>query len=147
MRVEPRFREQISCLVRKVRRAKALDQALSPEDRVAFNDFLVSVVAVLLSPRLGERCGVGELAAFSSEVAHRHRAEGRPVNDFVVEEVLRRVHGVPTLFCSRPVPEYAVSAAGGAVVRYVNNTDPAVATDIDRLLDAAEELHRRRTGR
>lgn len=51
MRVEPRFRDQIRCLVLKDRKAKALHEALSPGDRVAFNGFLVSVVAVLLAPR------------------------------------------------------------------------------------------------
>lgn len=145
MRVEPRFRDQIKCLVLKDRRAKALDEALSPADRVAFNDFLVSVVAVLLAPRLGDRCDVDDLAAFSDEVAAGHRSERRPVNEFVVEEVLRQVYGVPRLFRTIPVPPTAVSGAGAAIVRHLNNTDAGVAADIDRVLDAAVDLHRRRT--
>lgn len=145
MRVEPRFRDQITCLVLKDRRAKALDEALSPGDRIAFNGFLVSVVAVLLAPRLGDRCDVEDLAAFSDEVAARHRGERRPVNEFVVEEILRHVYGVPRLFRTIPVPPPAVSSAGAAIVRYLNNTDTGVAADIDRILDAAVDLHRRRT--
>lgn len=142
MRVEPRFRDQITCLVLKDRRAKALDEALSPGDRVAFNGFLVSVVAVLLAPRLGDRCGIEQLAAFSDEVAAAHRAERRPVNEFVVEEILREVYGMPGLFLTLPVPPRTVSAAGAAIVRYLNNTDSTVAADIDRILDTAADLHR-----
>ncbi|WP_030546700.1 hypothetical protein [Streptomyces albus] len=145
MRVEPRFRDQIRCLVLKDRRAKALDEALSPGDRIAFNDFLVSVVAVLLAPRLGDRCRVEELAEFSAEVAATHRSERRPVNEFVVEEVLRQIYGVPPLFRTVTVPPPAVSGAGAAIVRYLNNTDTGIATGIDRVLDAAVDLHQRRT--
>ncbi|MGX4688671.1 hypothetical protein [Streptomyces sp. JNUCC 63] len=145
MRVEPRFRDQIKCLVLKDRRAKALDEALSPRDRIAFNDFLVSVVAVLLAPRLGDRCDVEDLAAFSDEVAAGHRGERRPVNEFVVEEILRHIYGVPPLFRTIPVPPAAVSGAGAAIVRHLNNTDVGIAADIDRVLDAAVDLHRRRT--
>ncbi|MEU5510253.1 hypothetical protein ACFTZ8_19080 [Streptomyces fungicidicus] len=147
MRAEPRFRDQIRCLVLKDRRARALDEALSPADRIAFNDFLVSVVAVLLAPRLGDRCDAEDLAAFSDEVAARHRGERRPVNEFVVEEVLRHVYGVPPLFRTVPVPPPAMSAAGAAIVRYLNTTDAGIATDIDRILDTADDLHRRRTRR
>lgn len=143
MRFEPRFRDQIRCLVLKDRRAKALDEALSPGDRVAFNGFLVSVVAVLLAPRLGDRCGIEELAAFSDEVAAAHRAERRPVNEFVVEEILREVYGVPRLFQANSVPPRTVSAAGATIVRYLNNTDSTVAADIDCILDTAVDLHRR----
>lgn len=109
MPVEPRFRDQIRCLVLKDRRAKALNDALSPDDRIAFNDFLVSVAAVLLVPRLGDRCGVEDIAAFSDEGAARHRRERRPVNEFVVEEILRGIYGlplfldVPDAFCDRIV--------------------------------------------
>ncbi|MEU1484136.1 hypothetical protein [Streptomyces sp. NPDC005752] len=144
MRVEPRFRDQIRCLVLKDRRAKALDEALSPGDRIAFNGFLVSVVAELLAPRLGDRCGVDELAVFSDQVAAAHRDERRPVNEFVVEEILREVYGVPRLFLTDPVPPRTVSAAGAAIVRYLNNTDSTVAADIDRILDTAVELRGRR---
>ncbi|MEV7053356.1 hypothetical protein [Streptomyces anulatus] len=147
MRVEPRFRDQIRCLVLRDRRAKALDEALSPGDRIAFNGFLVSFVAVLLAPRLGDRCGIEELVVFSDEVAAAHRAERRPVNEFVVEEVLREVYGVPLLFLTVPVPPRSVSAAGAAIVRYLNHTDSTVAADIDRILDAAVELSRRRDPR
>lgn len=145
MSVEPRFCDQIRCLVLKDRRAKALDEALSPSDRIAFNDFLVSVVAVLLAPRLGDRCGIEDLAAFSDEVAARHRDERRPVNEFVVEEILRRIYGVPQLFETVAVPPVAVSSAGAAIVRYLNNTEPRIAPDIDAVLDTAVDLHRRRT--
>ncbi|MFD8797903.1 hypothetical protein [Streptomyces atroolivaceus] len=132
------------CLVLKDRRAKALDEALSPGDRVAFNGFLVSVVAVLLAPRLGDRCGIEELAVFSDEVAAAHRAERRPVNEFVVEEILREVYGVPRLFLATAVPPRTISAAGATTVRYLNNTDSTVAADIDRILDTAVDLHRHR---
>ncbi|MEU2248304.1 hypothetical protein [Streptomyces sp. NPDC019224] len=145
MRVEPRFRDQIRCLVLKDRRAKALDEALSPADRIAFNDFLASVVAVLVAPRLGDRCGIERLAAFSDEVADSHREQGRPVNEFVVEEILRQVHGMTPLFRTTPAPPPAVSAAGAAIVRHLNNTDPGIASDIDRILDTAVDVHRRRT--
>ncbi|MFC4563304.1 hypothetical protein ACFO4E_15685 [Nocardiopsis mangrovi] len=145
MRVEPRFCDQVRCLVLKDRRAKALDEALSPADRIAFNGFLVSVVAVLLAPRLGDRCAIDDLAAFSDEVAARHRGERRPVNEFVVEEILREIYGVPRLFQTIPVPPAAVSSAGAAIVRYLNNTDTGIAADIDRILDTAVDLHQRRT--
>lgn len=145
MRVEPRFRDQIRCLVLRDRRAKALDEALSPGDRVTFNDFLVSVIAVLLAPRIGDRCEIEDLAAFSDEVAAAHRGERRPVNEFVIEDILCRVYGLPRLFRTLPVPPAAVSAAGAATVRYLNNTDTSVAADIDRILDAAVDLHHRRT--
>lgn len=147
MRVEQRFCDQIRCLVLKDRRAKALDEALSPSDRIAFNGFLVSVVAVLIAPRLGDRCETEDLAAFSDEVAASHRSERRPVNEFVVEEILRHIYGVPQLFETIPPPATAVSWAGAAIVRYVNNTDPTIATDIDRVLDTAVDLHQRRTQR
>ncbi|WP_243787696.1 hypothetical protein [Saccharopolyspora gloriosae] len=146
MRVEPRFRDQISCLVLKDRRAKALDEALSPQDRVAFNGFLVSVVAVLLAPLLGDRAKIEDLAVFSGEVAARHRSEGRPVNEFVVEEILREIYGIPRLFRTVPVEPVAVSSAGAAIVRYLNNTDSGIAADIDRILEVAVSLHQRRTG-
>ncbi|TXL86648.1 hypothetical protein [Streptomyces sp. IB2014 016-6] len=145
MLVEPRFRDQIRCLVLKDRRAKALDEALSPGDRIAFNGFLASVVAVLLAPRLGDRCGVEDLAAFSHEVAARHRSERRPVNEFVVEEILRLIYGVTPLFQTIPVPPMAVSSAGAAIVRYLNNTDAGIAAEIERVLDTAVDLHQRRT--
>ncbi|MEV7808695.1 hypothetical protein AB0O28_37660 [Microbispora sp. NPDC088329] len=147
MRVEPRFCDQIRCLVLKDRRAKALDEALSPRDRIAFNGFLVSVIAVLLAPRLGGRCEIEDLAAFSDEVAAGHRSERRPVNEFVVEEVLRYIYGMPQLFRTIPVPPTAVSWAGAAIVRYLNNTDTSIAADIDRILDTAVDLHQRRTRR
>ncbi|MEU4177766.1 hypothetical protein [Streptomyces sp. NPDC026589] len=146
MRVEPRFRDQIRCLVLKDRRAKALDEALSPSDRIAFNGFLVSVIAVMVSPRLGDRCGIEDLAAFSDEVAAALRAERRPVNEFVVEEVLREIYGVPPLFRTFPAPPPAVSSAGAAIVRHMNNTDTTVAAGIDRTLDTAVDLHHRRNG-
>ncbi|MET9703298.1 hypothetical protein ACIQUZ_27355 [Streptomyces griseus] len=146
MRVEPRFRDQIRCLVLKDRRAKALDEALSPGDRIAFNGFLVTVIAVMLAPRLGDRCGIEDLAAFSDEVAAAHRVERRPVNEFVVEEILREIYGVPPLFHRFPVPPPAISWAGAAIVRHVNNTDTTVAGGIDRTLDTAADLHHRRTG-
>ncbi|MGW2143428.1 hypothetical protein ACWCOT_03895 [Nonomuraea bangladeshensis] len=145
MRVEPRFRDQIKCLVLKDRRAKALDEALSPRDRIAFNGFLVSVIAVLIAPRLGERCEIEDLAAFSDEVAAMHRRERRPVNEFVVEEVLRHIYGAPPLARTTPAPPTAVSWAGAAIVRYLNGTDLSIAADIDRILDMAVDLHQRRT--
>ncbi|MEV4798550.1 hypothetical protein AB0K18_00945 [Nonomuraea sp. NPDC049421] len=37
---------------------------------------------------MGERCEIEDLAAFSDEVAAMHRCERRPVNEFVVEEVV-----------------------------------------------------------
>lgn len=144
MRVEQRFRDQVRCLVLKDRRAKALDDALSPTDRIAFNGFLVSVVAVLLAPRLGDRCEIEDLAAFSDEVAAKHRGE-RPVNEFVLEEILRHIYGVPPLFQTIPVPPTAVASAGAAIVRYLNNADTNIAADIDRILDTAVDLHQRRT--
>ncbi|MFB7900531.1 hypothetical protein ACFC1B_29960 [Streptomyces xiamenensis] len=134
MRVEPRFRDQIRCLVLKDRRAKALDEALSPGDRIAFNGFLVSFVAVLLAPRLGDRCGIEELAVFSDEVAAAHRAERRPVNEFVVEEVLREVYGVPLLFLTVPVPPRTVSAAGAARGLSPTNTQRPSTRDPSRPL-------------
>ncbi|MEW9509916.1 hypothetical protein [Streptomyces bacillaris] len=145
MPVEPRFRDQVRCLVLKDRRAKALNDALSPDDRIAFNDFLVSVAAVLLVPRLGDRCGIEDIAAFSDEVAARHRRERRPVNEFVVEEILREIYGLPLLFRRFPVPPAAVSGAGAAILRYLTNTDAGVAAGIDRILDTAADLHERRT--
>ncbi|MFE3742565.1 hypothetical protein [Streptomyces sp. NPDC059134] len=145
MPVEPRFRDQIRCLVLKDRRARALNDALAPDDRVAFNDFLVSVAAVLLAPRLGVRCGIEEVAAFSDEVAARHREERRPVNEFVVEEILREIYGIPPLFSAFPVPLAAVSGAGAAIVRHLTDTDDAVAVGVDRILDMAEHVHGRRT--
>ncbi|MFF2701415.1 hypothetical protein ACFVUQ_23975 [Streptomyces cyaneofuscatus] len=145
MRVEPRFRDQVRCLVLKDRRAKTLDEALSPDDRIAFNDFLASVVAVLVAPRLGGRCGIEHLAAFSDEVAAGHRGERRPVNEFVVEEMLRHVYGLPQLFRTVPASPAAVSGAGAAIVRHLNNTDPGIAPGIDRILDTAVDLHQRRT--
>ncbi|MFD5973141.1 MULTISPECIES: hypothetical protein [Streptomyces] len=145
MPVEPRFRDQVRCLVLKDRRAKALNDALSPDDRIAFNDFLVSVAAVLLVPRLGGRCGIEDIAAFSDEVAARHRRERRPVNEFVVEEILREIYGLPLLFRRFPVPPAAVSGAGAAILRYLTNTDAGVAAGIDRILDTAADLHERRT--
>lgn len=144
MPVQPRFRDQIRCLVLKDRRAKALNDALSPDDRIAFNDFLVSVVAVLLVPRLGDRCGIEDIAAFSDEVATWHRGERRPVNEFVVEEILREIHGLPLLFRAFPMPPAAVSGAGAAIVRYMTNTDSGVAAGIDHILDTAADLHERR---
>ncbi|MBQ0862274.1 hypothetical protein [Streptomyces sp. RK75] len=145
MPVEPRFRDQVRCLVLKDRRAKALNDALSPDDRIAFNDFLVSVAAVLLAPRLGDRCGIEDIVAFSDEVAARHRRERRPVNEFVVEEILREIYGLPLLFRTLPVPPAAVSGAGAAILRYLTNTDAGVAAGIDRILDTAADLHQRRT--
>lgn len=145
MYVEPRFRDQVRCLVLKDRRAKALDEALSPTDRIAFNDFLVSVVAVLLAPRLGDRSEIEALAAFSDEVAALHRSERRPVNEFVVEEILCQIYGAPRLFQTVPVPPTAVSWAGAAIVRYLNNTDPNITADIDRILDTAVDLHQSRS--
>ncbi|MEV6310274.1 hypothetical protein AB0M10_16935 [Streptomyces sp. NPDC051840] len=99
----------------------------------------MSVVALLLAPRLGDRCGIERLALFSDE--------GRPVNEFVVEEILREVYGMPGLFLTLPVPPRSVSAAGAAIVRYLNNTDSAVAADIDRILDTAADLHRQHSPR
>jgi hypothetical protein len=104
----------------------------------------VSVVAVLLAPRLRDRCGIEELAVFSDEVATAHRAERRPVNEFVVEEILREAYGVPRLFLTLSVPPRTVSAAGATIVRYVSNTDSSVAADIDRILATAVDLHRHR---
>ncbi|MFE3588041.1 hypothetical protein ACFXOY_10990 [Streptomyces niveus] len=144
MPVEPRFRDQVRCLVLKDRRARALNDALSPDDRIAFNDFLVSVAAVLLAPRLGDRCGLAGIAAFSDEVAARHRREGRPVNEFVVDEILREIYGLPLLFRTFPIPPAAMSGAGAAIVRCVTNTDDSVAAGIDRILDTAADLHERR---
>ncbi|MER5972820.1 hypothetical protein ABT112_24320 [Streptomyces sp. NPDC002055] len=145
MPVEPRFRDQTRCLVLKDRRAKALNDALTPDDRIAFNDFLVSVAAVLLAPRLGDRCRIDDLAAFTDEVAARHRSERRPVNEFVMEEILREIYGLPLLFRTFPVPPPAVSGAGAAILRYLTNTDAGVAAGIDRILDTAADLHERRT--
>ncbi|EHR62822.1 hypothetical protein SaccyDRAFT_3999 [Saccharomonospora cyanea NA-134] len=108
------------------------------------NDFLVSVVAVLLAPRLGNRCDIEDLAAFSDEVAAGHRSERRPVNEFVVEEILRHIYGFPQLFQTVPVPPTAVTWAGAAIVRHLNNTDTSIAADIDRVLDTAVDLHKRR---
>jgi hypothetical protein len=104
------------------------------------------VIAVLLVPRLGDRCGIEDAAAFSDEVAARHRDERRPVNEFVVEEILRQVYGFPPLFRGTSVPPAAVSAAGAAILRYLTGTDASVAAGIDRSLDAAADLHERRTG-
>ncbi|MFE3665319.1 hypothetical protein ACFXOR_20460 [Streptomyces sp. NPDC059164] len=145
MPVEPRFRDQVRCLVLKDRRAKALNDALTPDDRIVFNDFLVSVAAVLLVPRLGDQCGIEDLAAFSDEVAARHRSERRPINEFVLEEILREIYGLPPLFRTLPVPPAAVSGAGAAILRYLTNTDAGVAAGIDRILDMAVDLHERRT--
>lgn len=147
MRVEPRFRDQIRCLVLRDRRAKALDEALSPDDRIAFNGFLFLVVAVLLAPRLGERGSIADLAALSDKVAASHRGERRPVNEFLVEEVLRHVYGVPPLFQTVAVPAAAFTGAGAALVRYLNNTDPSIARDIDRVPKTAADLHERRDRR
>ncbi|WP_302185149.1 hypothetical protein [Streptomyces sp. AC627_RSS907] len=38
-----------------------------------------------------------------------------------------------------------MSWAGAAIVRYLSNTDVGIAADIDRILDAAVDLHRHRT--
>ncbi|MER6826587.1 hypothetical protein ABT352_11420 [Streptosporangium sp. NPDC000563] len=105
------------------------------------------MAAVLLAPRLGDRCEIEDLAAFSDAVAARHRGEGRPVNEFVVEEILRQIYGVPRLFQTVSVPPAAVSSAGAAIVRYLNNTNPGIAADIDGILDTAVDLHQRRTQR
>ncbi|MFI6820336.1 hypothetical protein ACIBJE_05200 [Micromonospora sp. NPDC050187] len=145
LHVEPRFCDQVRCLVLRDRRAKDLDEALLPDDRVTFNDFLVSVIAVLLTPRIGDRSEIEDLAAFSDEVAAAHRSERRPVNEFVIEELVRHIYGLPPLFRTFPAPPTAVSAAGAAIVRYLNNTDTSIAADIDHILDTAEDLHRHRT--
>ncbi len=71
--------------------------------------------------------------------------KGRTVNEFVVEEVLRNVYGMPGLFRTPPVPPAAMSGAGAAILRYLNDTDTGIAAGIDRVLDTAEDLHRRRT--
>jgi hypothetical protein len=144
MPVEPRFRDQIRCLVLKDRRARALNDALSPDDRVRFNDYLVSVIAVVLARRPGRGDDIEELAALSDEIAVRHRGEGRPVNEFVVEEILREIHGLPPLFHRLPVPPATVSGAGAALLRHLTAADPGIAAEADRLLDAADHLHERR---
>lgn len=138
--VEPRFRMQIESLVFKDGRARALNNALSPADRDAFNAYLAAVIAVLLAPRFPKGCGPDEAAGFSEEVAAAHRAEQRPVNAFVIEEVLRTIYGLPSIFGSVPVRANSVSTAGAAVLRYLNNTDAAVAAGIQATLDAAETL-------
>lgn len=140
MTVEPRFRMQVESLVLKDGRARALNNALSPADRCAFNAYLAAVIAVLLVPRFPSGCGPEEVADFSEEVAAAHRAEQRPVNAFVIEEVLRTVYGLPSLFGSVPVPANAVSTAGAAVLRHLNNMDARVAAGLQVTLDTAETL-------
>lgn len=147
MPVEPRFRDQIRCLVLKDRRTKALNDALSPEDRIAFNGFLVSVTAVLVGPRLANPSDIDDIARFSKQVATAHRRERRPVNEFVIEEILREIYGFPPLFRTFQPPPAALSNAGAAIVRHLTNTDARVAATIDHILDTAEDFHERRVRR
>lgn len=68
-------------------------------------------------------------------LAARHRSERRPVNECVLEEILRLIYGVPPLLQTIPVPPMAFSSAGAAIVRYLNNTDAGIAAEIERVLD------------
>jgi len=143
MSVEPRFIDQVRCLILKDPRAKALNEALSPSDRKFFNGFLMTVVAVLVTPRLGAECTAEELAAFSDEVAASQRKERRPVNEFVIEEIVRYIYGKPQLFATIPVPPAAVSTAGAAIVRHIRDREPYVVDNVDSVLAAAEQLHKK----
>lgn len=142
---QPRFRAQVESLIRKDGRAKALNNALSPDDRIAFNTYLAAVLAVLLVPRFSGGAEIAALASFSEEVAASHRRQSRPINVFVIDEILRSIYGQPSIFPPGTVSPSAVSGSGAAVLRHLNNSDPAIAVNVTGHLDAADDLYARIT--
>ena len=139
MAVKELYRQQVKALATgNTEQASRMNAELPAEDRAGFNLFLSAVFATLMDRRFSDNLTRDALAAFANELCREFQDSGVALQPLTVEGIIRGSAG-ETHLLEGIDPEDIIGTQVLSIAK-ISAEDPTVGSEIDSLLDEAEEL-------
>ena len=139
MSANPKYREQVAALANgDSSKANQLNEALTDDERVEFQNFLGATFAVMLEHYFKDDLSRDAVAKFVDEMRQELEGTGTPIGAWALEGVIRASCGEEHLF--EELSGQDVLGTYILVVSKLGQQDDEISANLDQFLDDAVEL-------